>query len=47
MKHGEQQERVMLLRMPPPNLKPDFEEQAKAFAEGVANKALGADASTS
>ncbi len=28
MKHGEPQERVFGLKMPPPNLKPDFEEQA-------------------
>ena len=47
MKHGEPQKRVMLLKMPPPNLKPDFEEQARAFADGVADKALGAGASPS
>jgi menaquinone-dependent protoporphyrinogen IX oxidase len=35
MKHGQPQERVMGLRMPPPNLKPDFEEQAKAFVGGL------------
>ena len=40
MRHGEPQQRVMGLRMPPPNLKPDFEEQARAFAEGVADEVL-------
>jgi len=35
MKHGEPQERVMGLKMPPPNLKPDYEEQARAFVDGV------------
>ena len=34
MKHGEPQERVMGLKMPPPNLKPDFEEQARASSTG-------------
>jgi menaquinone-dependent protoporphyrinogen IX oxidase len=41
MKHGEPQERVMLLKMPPPNLQPDFEEQARSVVDGVADKALG------
>jgi hypothetical protein len=40
MKHGEPQERVMGLKMPPPNLKPDFEEQAKTFADGLADGVL-------
>ena len=35
MKHGEAQERVMGLKMPPPNLKPDYEEQAATFIEGL------------
>jgi flavodoxin len=35
MKHGEPQERVFLLKMYPPNLKPDFEEQARTFVDGV------------
>ena len=38
MKHGESQRRVMGLKMPPPNLKPDFEEQARAFVDGVADE---------
>jgi len=38
MKHGEAQERVMGLKMPPPNLQPDFEEQAKAFADSLVDK---------
>ena len=40
MKHGEPQERVFGLKMPPPNLKPDFEEQAKAFVDGLVDGAL-------
>jgi flavodoxin len=35
MKHGEPQERVFRLSMPPPNLKPDFEEQARSFVDGI------------
>ena len=40
MKHGEPQKRVMGLKMPPPNLKPDFEEQAKTFVDGLVDGAL-------
>ncbi len=40
MKHGEAQERVFGLKMPPPNLQPDFEEQAKAFADGLVESVL-------
>ena len=40
MKHGEPQERVMGLKMPPPNLKPDFEEQAKGFVDGLVDGVL-------
>jgi flavodoxin len=40
MKHGEAQERVMGLKMPPPNLQPSFEEQAKTFAEGLVDGVL-------
>ena len=43
MKHGEAQERVFGLRMPPPNLKPDFEDQARRFIDGVADQALSVD----
>ena len=39
MKHGEAQKRVMLMPMPPPNLKPDFEEQATSFVDDVLGKA--------
>ena len=35
MKHGEPQERVMGLKMPSPYLKPDFEEQARSFIDGL------------
>jgi len=41
MKHGEPQERVMGLKMYPPNLKPDFEEQARTFVDGVADQVFG------
>jgi menaquinone-dependent protoporphyrinogen IX oxidase len=40
MKHGEPQERVLGLKMPAPNLKPDFEEQAKTFADGLVDSVL-------
>jgi flavodoxin len=40
MKHGEPQERVMGLKMPAPNLQPDFEEQAKTFADGLVDRVL-------
>ena len=41
MKHGVAQERVAGLKMPPPNLKPDFEEQARTFVDGVADEVFG------
>jgi menaquinone-dependent protoporphyrinogen IX oxidase len=40
MKHGEAQEHVMGMKMPPPNLQPDFEQQAKTFADGLVDKVL-------
>jgi flavodoxin len=40
MKHGEPQPRVMGLKMPPPNLQPDFEEQAMAFVDSLVDGAL-------
>ena len=40
MKHGEPQERMFLLKMPPPNLKPDYEEQAREFVDRVVGSAL-------
>jgi menaquinone-dependent protoporphyrinogen IX oxidase len=40
MKHGEPQVRVLGLKMPPPNLRPDYEQQAKAFADRLVNKVL-------
>ena len=40
MKHGEPQERVMGLKMPPPNLQPSFEAQANAFVDGLVDRAL-------
>ena len=41
MKHGEAQERVAGLKMPPPNLKPDFEEQSSKFVGEVTADLLG------
>ena len=41
MKHGEPQEHVFGMKMPPPNLKPDFHEQAQRFVDSVADRALG------
>ena len=38
MKHGEPQERVLGLKMPPPNLKPDFEQQSRTFIDGIAEQ---------
>ena len=38
MKHGEAQERVAGLKMPPPNLKPDFEEQSQKFVDEVTDE---------
>jgi menaquinone-dependent protoporphyrinogen IX oxidase len=38
MKHGEPQERVFGMKMPPPNLKPDFEQQARTFIDRIAIK---------
>ena len=40
MKHGEAQSRVLGLKMPPPNLQPDYEAQAKTFADGLVDKVL-------
>ena len=40
MKHGEPQKRVFGLTMPPPNLKPDFEEQARSFVNDVLDNVL-------
>ena len=40
MKHGVPQERVMGLKMPPPNLKPDYEEQARGFVDGLVDSVL-------
>ena len=35
MKHGTARERILGVRMPPPNLKPDFEQQARSFIARV------------
>jgi hypothetical protein len=41
MKHGEPQERVLGMSMPPPNLKPDFDEQARHFVDRVVDDVFG------
>ena len=41
MKHGEPQARVFGLTMPQPNLQPGFDEQAKAFVDGLVDQAFG------
>lgn len=38
MKHGEPKERVLGLKMPLPNLQPDFEQQAESFVKDVLSK---------
>ena len=38
MKHGEAQEKALGLRLPPPNLKPDFEDQARAFVDRIVDE---------
>ena len=40
MRHGEPKERFLGVRMPPPNLRPDFEEQARSFVDGLADGVL-------
>jgi flavodoxin len=40
MKHGEPQERAMGMKMPPPNLQSDFEEQARGFIEGLVDQTI-------
>jgi menaquinone-dependent protoporphyrinogen IX oxidase len=40
MKQGEPQNRSLGLTLPPPNLRPDFEEQAKTFADGLVDRVL-------
>ena len=40
MKHGEPQERVFGLKMPPPNLQPDFEDQARGFVDRILEEAF-------
>ena len=47
MKHGEPQERVFGLKMPPPNLKPDFEEQARSFVDGIVDEVFHQPAAAS
>ena len=41
MKHGEPQERVLGMSMPPPNLKPDFDDQARHFVDRVVDDVFG------
>ena len=46
MKHGEPQERVFGLKMYPPNLDSDYEEQARTFIDGVVAEVFGEPAPT-
>lgn len=40
MKHGEPQETVFGIKMPPPNLRADYKEQARSFVDGLVDKVL-------
>jgi hypothetical protein len=40
MRNGEPKERFLGVRMPPPNLGPDFEEQTRSFVDGLADGVL-------
>jgi hypothetical protein len=40
MRNGEPKARFLGMRMPPPNLRPDYEEQARAFVDGLADGVL-------
>jgi hypothetical protein len=44
MKHGEPRARVLRMSMPPPNLKPDFEDQARAFVDEILDQRTAASA---
>jgi len=46
MKHGEPQEHVMGLTMPPPNLQPDFEKEVSTFVDSLVD-GLGGQSSHS
>ena len=41
MKHGEPRARVLGMKMPPPNLKPDFGLQARSFVDEVLDNRVG------
>ena len=41
VKHGEAQERVAGLKMPPPNLQPDYEAQTRNFVNAVTDEVFG------
>jgi len=40
MSHGEPKQRSLGLKLPPPNLRSDFEEQASTFADGLLDRVL-------
>jgi flavodoxin len=46
MKHGEPQQRVFGLNVPPPNLQPDYEEQARRFINSVVDQTFGSTRSS-
>lgn len=39
MKRGEPRARLLGVKMPPPNLKPDYEQQARSFVDKIADRA--------
>ena len=41
MKHGEDRERAFGLKIPPSNLQPGFDREARSFIDGVADQVLG------
>ena len=41
MKHAEARKRVFGMTMPPPNLQPGYEEQARSFIIGVVDRIPG------
>ena len=46
MKYGKPQERSMGMSLPPPNLKPDFDQQARSFIDSVLDQTVDRPAKT-
>jgi flavodoxin len=47
MRHAEERKRSFGMKLPKPNLKPDFEKQAHSFADDLANRVLARPATAS